>query len=44
MAAEPALQHSVLVIEDNDDARMALVALLELHGYVVEPAAPRGTR
>jgi two-component system, sensor histidine kinase len=32
-------QKSVLVIEDNDDARAALVALLELEGYVVEDAA-----
>ncbi len=32
-------QGSVLVIEDNDDARAALVALLELEGYVVEGAA-----
>ena len=39
VAAHPASPRSVLVIEDNDDARMALVALLELDGYVVEPAA-----
>ena len=38
-AVQPVPQRSVLVIEDNDDARMALVALLELDGYVVEPAA-----
>ncbi len=35
----PAPQSSVLVIEDNDDARAALVALLELEGYVVDGAA-----
>lgn len=32
----------VLVIEDNDDARAALAALLEIEGYVVD-AAPEGT-
>ncbi len=32
-------QASVLVIEDNDDARAALVALLELEGYAVDGAA-----
>jgi CheY-like chemotaxis protein len=32
-------QRTVLVIEDNDDARAALAALLELEGFVVEGAA-----
>ena len=31
----------VLVIEDNEDARAALAALLEIEGYVVD-AAPEG--
>ncbi|MBI2217049.1 MAG: response regulator [Candidatus Rokubacteria bacterium] len=35
----PSAQRTVLVIEDNDDARAALVALLELEGLVVEGAA-----
>jgi two-component system, sensor histidine kinase len=42
MAVQPSPQPTVLVIEDNDDARMALVALLELDGYLVQPA-PDGT-
>jgi CheY-like chemotaxis protein len=35
---------SILVIEDNDDARAALVAILELEGYLVRSASdgPRG--
>jgi two-component system, sensor histidine kinase len=32
-------QRSILVIEDNADARAALVALLELEGWTVEHAA-----
>jgi CheY-like chemotaxis protein len=38
------LSRSILVIEDNDDARAALVALLELDGHVVEGAGdgPQG--
>jgi CheY-like chemotaxis protein len=43
-AATGSRQRSVLVIEDNHDAREALVALLELEGYVVAGAedGPRG--
>ena len=31
--------HSILIVEDNDDAREALRMLLELDGHVVEAAA-----
>src|SRR5712692_10076664 len=34
-----ATQKRVLVIEDNDDARSALVAVLELEGFLVAAAA-----
>jgi CheY-like chemotaxis protein len=37
MAAES--HRTILVVEDNADARAALVALLELDGWVVESAA-----
>jgi two-component system, sensor histidine kinase len=32
-------QRTVLIVEDNDDARAALVALLEIEGYLVEAAS-----
>ena len=35
----PSATRSVLIIEDHDDAREALRALLELEGYTVEAAA-----
>jgi CheY-like chemotaxis protein len=42
--AAPAAGRSILIIEDHDDAREALRALLELEGHTVEAAAsgPRG--
>lgn len=39
MAAGRAGERSILLVEDNDDARAALSALLELEGYVVVGAA-----
>lgn len=39
MTAAPPAERSILLVEDNDDARAALAALLELEGYVVEGAA-----
>lgn len=39
MAAAPPKTRTILLVEDNDDARAALSALLELEGYVVEGAA-----
>jgi CheY-like chemotaxis protein len=39
MTPETGRQRTILVIEDNPDARAALVALLELEGWVVESAA-----
>jgi CheY-like chemotaxis protein len=43
-AGRPAAGRSILIIEDHDDAREALRALLELEGHRVEAAAsgPRG--
>ena len=43
-ARSPAAGRSILIIEDHDDAREALRALLELEGHRVEAAAsgPRG--
>lgn len=34
--------HSILIVEDNDDAREALRMLLELDGHTVEAAAEGG--
>jgi CheY-like chemotaxis protein len=39
MPAKAGSHRTILVIEDNADARAALVALLELDGWTVEPAA-----
>lgn len=39
MADGPTGERSILLVEDNDDARAALSALLELEGYVVVGAA-----
>ena len=43
-AGMPSAGRSILIIEDHDDAREALRALLELEGHQVEAAAsgPRG--
>jgi CheY-like chemotaxis protein len=38
-SGSPSATRSVLIIEDHDDAREALRALLELEGYRVEAAA-----
>ena len=38
-AGSPSTTRSVLIIEDHDDAREALRALLELEGYTVDAAA-----
>ena len=39
MTATGSTDRSVLLVEDNDDARAALSALLELEGFIVEGAA-----
>src|SRR5437762_9753203 len=36
---EESMQRSILIVEDNDDAREALRMLLELDGHAVEAAA-----
>jgi CheY-like chemotaxis protein len=39
MIEHPSRHRTLLVIEDNDDARAAMTALLELEGYLVAGAA-----